>query len=101
MRLGSEAERGEPVTIYVDGRPVRAYTGETVATALLAQGWRFWRRTPKTATWRGLFCNMGICFDCLVTVDGRPYVRACQELVREGMQVKTDRASEASRDRSG
>ena len=36
---------------------------------------------------RGIFCNMGICFDCLIEIDGRPNLRACQSTVTEGMRV--------------
>jgi len=59
-----------------------------VATVLLAMGRRAFRRTGNGAP-RGLFCGMGICFDCLVTVDGRPNVRACMTTVQPGMVVET------------
>ena len=94
MRFGPETQRGPAVTIFIDGTPVQAYRGETVATVLLAQGRRAWRRMPKTGGLRGLFCGMGICFDCLVTVNGRPHVRACLEPVEEGMVIETHRRAE-------
>ncbi|HIC88278.1 MAG TPA: (2Fe-2S)-binding protein [Anaerolineae bacterium] len=84
-----EAQRGQAVTVIIDGVPVQAYLGETIAAVLLAQGRRAWRRTAKAGQPRGLFCGMGICFDCLVTVDGRPNVRACVTPVTEGMVVQT------------
>ena len=92
MRVGPEAQRGQAVTIIVDGVPVQAYLGETVAGVLLAQGRRAWRRTAKTGQPRGLFCGMGVCFDCLVTVDGHPGVRACITPVADGMVVQTHMA---------
>ncbi len=76
------------LTIIVDGEPVPAYPGETVATVLLAAGRRTFRHTDHGAP-RGLFCGMGVCFDCLVTVDGQPDVRACMTIVRPGMVVET------------
>lgn len=80
-------EQGAPVRIEVDGEPVEARAGETIATALLAQGRRALRRTRVKGRPRGLFCAMGICFDCIVTVDGRSGVRACMAVVEPGMQV--------------
>jgi predicted molibdopterin-dependent oxidoreductase YjgC len=81
--------RGREITIYVDGRPVTAYDGETVAAVLLAEGIYAFRRTTETGEPRGLFCGMGICYDCLVTVDGVANVRACVTPVAEGMMVET------------
>jgi predicted molibdopterin-dependent oxidoreductase YjgC len=89
VRIDSETKRGLPVTITVDGVPIQAYSGETIAGALLANGQRAWRRTERGEP-RGLFCGMGICFDCLVTVDGVPNVRACVTPVTEGMAVETE-----------
>lgn len=82
-------ERGETLLIEVDGQPVEAYAGETVAAVLLAAGRRSFRHTDKGHVPRGLFCGMGICFDCLVTVDGVPNVRACMTPVQTGMVVET------------
>jgi predicted molibdopterin-dependent oxidoreductase YjgC len=81
------AARGEPFALDVDGQPVTAYQGETVAAALIAAGYRTFRHTAHGLP-RGLFCGMGVCFDCLVTVDGRPHVRACLTLVQPGMRVR-------------
>ena len=82
-------QRGEPLTIDVDGLPVEAYAGETVAAVLMAMGHRRFRHTEKNGLPRGVFCGMGICFDCLVTVDGVENVRACMTPVVEGMVVAT------------
>jgi predicted molibdopterin-dependent oxidoreductase YjgC len=95
MRIESETQRGQAVTITVDGIPLQAYLGETIAGALLANGQRAWRRTESGAP-RGLFCGMGICFDCLVSVDGVPNVRACITPVIEGMVVETEGPMEGS-----
>ncbi len=87
LRL-SRPDSVAPLTVTVDGEAVLAYPGETVATALLAAGRRTFRHTDHAAP-RGLFCGMGVCFDCLVTVDGQPDVRACMTTVQPGMVVET------------
>jgi predicted molibdopterin-dependent oxidoreductase YjgC len=89
MRIESETQRGQAVTITLDGVPLQAYLGETIAGALLASGQRAWRRTAGGEP-RGLFCGIGVCFDCTVTVDGVPNVRACITPVIEGMVVETE-----------
>jgi predicted molibdopterin-dependent oxidoreductase YjgC len=86
LPLGPELERGPGVEIVLDGRPVEAYEGETVAAVLLAQGEIATRTTVKGEP-RGIFCGMGVCFDCLVVVDGVPNTRACMTWVRDGMVV--------------
>ncbi|MGI9861986.1 (2Fe-2S)-binding protein [Moorella naiadis] len=77
------------VTIWVDGRPVEAREGEPVAAALLANGIRVCRYTPKRHEPRGIFCGTGQCADCLMQVDGIPNVRTCITPVREGMDIRT------------
>jgi len=74
------------VTLTLDGLPVTGYEGESVATVLLAEGLLATRTTARGAP-RGVFCGMGVCFDCLVVVDGVPNTRACVTWVREGMDV--------------
>lgn len=95
MRIETETQRGQAVTITVDGVPLQAYLGETIAGALLANGQRAWRRTESGKP-RGLFCGMGICFDCLVTVDGVSNVRACITPVSDGMVIETKGPREGS-----
>ncbi len=91
MRVGTapDVERGQAITIIVDGHPVSAHEGETIAGALLASGRRAWRHTRHGQP-RGLYCGIGLCFDCLVTVNGAPSVRACLTPVAAGMVVETD-----------
>ncbi|MBI4672941.1 MAG: (2Fe-2S)-binding protein [Chloroflexi bacterium] len=81
-------ERGVPFTITVNGQAIEAYAGESIATALLAAGHRAFRKSDAGDAPRGLFCGMGICFDCLVTVDGLPNQRACMTEAREGSDVR-------------
>jgi hypothetical protein len=87
LRLGSELERGPRVIIQLDGEPVEAYEGETVAAVLLAHGEIATRTTPSDEP-RGIFCGMGVCFDCLMIIDGVPNTRACMTWVREGLDAR-------------
>jgi predicted molibdopterin-dependent oxidoreductase YjgC len=78
--------------VLLDGTPVTGQPGESVATLLLRQGIRGWRRDQHGAP-RGLFCAIGQCFDCILTVDGERHVRACVTPVRPGMAIDTDLGS--------
>lgn len=79
----------QPVVIIVDGRPVTGQLGQSIAGVLLSNGIDTWRRTSVLGEARGLFCGIGVCFDCVVEVDGRRDVRACQRLARPGDVVST------------
>jgi len=91
LRMTATAERGRALTMLVDGGELTASEGESIAATLLASGRRLTRWTARTGEPRGYFCGMGICQDCLVTVDGLPNVRACMTPVRDGMRVETQR----------
>jgi len=78
----------EPVRITFDGTEIEALPGETVAAALAAADIVAVRETRSHAP-RGPFCGMGVCFDCLVTIDGRPSQRACLTKVAAGMDVRS------------
>lgn len=84
-------ERGRALGVLVDGAEVRAYEGESIAAVLAASGRRSTRWTARTGEPRGYFCGMGVCQDCLVTVDGLPNVRACVTPARDGMRVESQR----------
>src|SRR5262245_3130209 len=84
-------ERGRPVSIFVDGTERLAYEGESVLAVLWALGENALHVTARTHQPRSFFGGMGVCFDCLVTVDGRVNVRACLEPVRAGMMVTLQR----------
>jgi predicted molibdopterin-dependent oxidoreductase YjgC len=85
----SPVVRGRPLTILVDGHDMAAHEGESVAAALLAAGHRTFRLTPRGQMPRSYFCGMGVCHDCLITIDGLPNVRACMTPVRNGLRVET------------
>jgi sarcosine oxidase subunit alpha len=79
----------DEVPLTIDGRAVRVPAGTTVAAAvLLTQGPAF--RRSVTGEPRGPLCGMGVCFECRLTIDGRPQQRSCQTPCRPGMEVQTD-----------
>ncbi|PKW11359.1 2Fe-2S iron-sulfur cluster binding domain-containing protein [Streptomyces sp. 1222.5] len=85
----TRARPGEAFTVTFDGRPLPALPGQTIAAALWSAGVTAWRRTRGTRAPRGVFCGIGVCFDCLVTVDGRPNRRACLVPVRPGQLIRS------------
>lgn len=84
-------QRAPAVEMMVDGRPVAAEPGESLAVALAASGIMVLRRSPGQDAPRGVFCMMGVCQECAVLVDGQR-TTACTERVRAGMVVGTDAA---------
>ena len=85
-RLGDE---GATLTLTVDGKEIRARVGDTVAAAMLAASIGRFRTTPVSGAARAPYCMMGVCFDCLVTIDGIGSRQACLVPVREGMAIET------------
>ncbi|GGZ16952.1 proline dehydrogenase [Streptomyces olivaceoviridis] len=85
----TRARPGPARTVTFDGRPLEALPGQTVAAALWAAGVTAWRSTRDAGRPRGVFCGIGVCFDCLVTVNGRPNQRACLVPVRPGDDIRT------------
>jgi predicted molibdopterin-dependent oxidoreductase YjgC len=83
------------VEILVDGRPVRALAGQSVAGALHQAGVDLLRRNPVTGELRGAFCGMGVCFECELTIDGVPGSRACMAHVSAGLRIDTEEHSAA------
>ncbi|MBF6044728.1 (2Fe-2S)-binding protein [Streptomyces sp. NRRL B-1677] len=81
------------MTVYVDGERHRALPGQTVAALLLATGRRSWRTTRLGGRPRGVFCGIGVCYDCLLVVNGLPDVRACLRELRDGDRVETLRGA--------
>lgn len=80
------------IQVDLDGSPLRVRPGQSLAAALLTAGHRSWRtslRGPGPGRARGVFCGIGVCFDCLVTVNGQPDLRACLVVPAAGDQVRT------------
>ena len=88
FRRLAQPERAS-VRLMVDGSAVTAAPGDSVAAALLAAGVVACRTTPVSGAPRAPYCMMGVCFDCLVTIDGIGSRQACLTRVREGMVVET------------
>ena len=77
------------VTLSVDGHSIEAREGDSVAAALLAAGLLQSRSTPVSEAPRAPYCMMGVCFDCLMAIDGVGSRQACMVPVRQGMDVRT------------
>lgn len=77
-----------PITIEFDGRPVPGIDGQTIAGVLVASGITSWRTGPDGRP-RGLFCGIGVCFDCLATVNDMADVRVCRRRAIDGDIVST------------
>lgn len=88
---------GDHVDLTLDGEPLTARAGQTVGAALVDHGIRAWRTTRVEGRPRGLFCGIGVCYDCLITVDGRPGQRACLVPVATGMSITTGRSEVTGR----
>ena len=82
---------GQHVTITIDGKPVETRAGDSVAAAMLAAGFDCCRTTAVSGAKRAPYCMMGVCFDCLVTVDGIGNRQGCLVEVRQGMRIETQR----------
>jgi hypothetical protein len=80
-------ETATVITITVDGVPVDGLLGQTLAGVLLASDTLAWRNTSFGDRPRGVFCGIGVCFDCLVIVNGQRDVRACQRRAAPGDSV--------------
>lgn len=81
-------DRGPTLAVKINGSPVTAFAGETVAAVLLANGYRIFRRTEKGKHPRSIYCGIGLCFDCLVTIDGITGIRSCITEVHDGMEIE-------------
>jgi aerobic-type carbon monoxide dehydrogenase small subunit (CoxS/CutS family) len=82
------ARPGPAFTVTVDGQEVAALPGQSVAAVLWSAGVVAWR-TTRGGEPRGVFCGIGVCFDCLITVNGRPNRRACLVAAAPGDAIRT------------
>jgi hypothetical protein len=88
LRADHAVRRGPAVRFVVDGHPVEAFEGESVAAALFSVGMRELRRSPREGAPRGLFCMMGSCQECLVWVGTRK-LPSCQVAVAAALEIET------------
>jgi len=79
----------EQVTLQINGKAVTVPAGTVVAAAIAQAGQQPTRRSVSGQA-RAPLCGMGICFECRVTIDGRPHRRSCQTVCEDGMEVQTD-----------
>jgi len=91
-----EASSLELIEVDLDGSRVTVPEGISVAAAMLYLGHSNIRNSFVSNSPRAPFCMIGQCFDCLVTIDGRPNLRACQIVVKVGMCIELQREASAS-----
>jgi len=91
-KIGSKRQiinRGGQVNVKINDKPIIAFAGELVSTVLQAEGIQIFNRKHKTGNPSGIYCGMGVCYECLVTVNGVPNIRACQTIVENCMIINT------------
>ncbi|GEN31405.1 sarcosine oxidase subunit alpha [Cerasibacillus quisquiliarum] len=88
--LGKLSDRKE-ITFTYDGQTYTGYEGDTIASALLANGVRTLRVHEESGKPRGIYCNIGHCFECRVTVNNETGVRACLTEIKDQMVVESGR----------
>ncbi len=84
----------EMITIYIEGEAVQVPQGETVAASVLIHGLGHTRTTPLSDSPRAPLCMMGVCFECLMEINGVPNIQACQVTVSENMSIRRQRGVE-------
>ena len=75
------------VTVLIDGKPFQAPQGSTAAAAALLAGETSTRITAVSETPRAPYCMMGVCFECLMEIDGAPNQQACLVPIVENMRI--------------
>jgi len=75
------------VEIFLNGQALQVAQGISVAAAVLSNNQRSTRTTPVSGSPRAPFCMMGVCYDCLMVIDGKANQRACATTVEEGMNI--------------
>jgi D-hydroxyproline dehydrogenase subunit gamma len=87
FRKPPEAQR-RAVTVFVEGQPVNVSEGDSAASAALLSGLASTRTTPVSGAARAPYCMMGVCFECLMIIDGVGSRQACLVPVKEGMRIE-------------
>ena len=78
----------DKVVTWFEENPVQAQEGESVAAALLIAGVKYLRNAQVSAKPRMPYCWMGVCFECLLEIDGAQNQQSCLITVKEGMHVR-------------
>jgi predicted molibdopterin-dependent oxidoreductase YjgC len=84
-----DAKSAATLSFSFDGRPLSGRAGDTVAASLLANGIDVCRETPVSGAPRAPYCLMGVCFECLVVIDGVGNRQGCMVPLRDGMTIET------------
>ncbi|WZH38312.1 MAG: (2Fe-2S)-binding protein [Microbacterium enclense] len=84
-----EPTHSPTLTVSVDGATLEGAEGQTIAGVLLASGRLGWRTTSVGGRPRGVFCGIGVCFDCIAEVNGERDVRLCQRRAKDGDVVRS------------
>ena len=90
LRSTRHLKRETPFEIDVDGEKITAHRGETIAAALTAADKRILNLTDEGKT-QGLYCGIGLCWNCLMEIDGVANTRACQTIASPGCKVRTQK----------
>lgn len=98
FRRSKEAQAGEVVRFTFEGRVIEARMGDSVAAALIAAGVPSFRDSPVSGVPRAPYCMMGVCFECLIEVDGMPNRQACMITVGPEMAVTRQRGAATAMD---
>jgi predicted molibdopterin-dependent oxidoreductase YjgC len=80
---------GERIAVLIDGTPFEGRQGDSVAAVLLLAGKNACRGSSVSGELRGPYCMMGVCFECLVSIDGIDGLQACMIPIRRGMKIET------------
>ena len=88
--------RGPLATVHVEGRALRVPAGENAAATALLAGLEHTRTTPVSGAPRAPYCMMGVCFECLMEIDGVPNRQACMTRVRDGMTLRRQQGARPS-----
>lgn len=78
------------ISVKLNERTVSTAAGQSVGSVLMGQGINSWRTTRNEGKPRGLFCGIGACYDCLITIDGQANQRACMVEARDSMSIEGD-----------
>ena len=76
------------ITIFFEGSSIQVESGQTVAAALLSKGHLRFRNSPISGQPRAPYCMMGVCYECMLEIDGNSSQQACMIQVSEGMDIK-------------
>ncbi len=86
----------ETVELWLDGEPVQARVGDSAAAVVLAQGMTPSRSTTVSGAPRAPYCMMGVCFECLLEIDGVANRQGCMTPVRDGMRINRQQGVRSS-----